>query len=371
MPFGMANQDVGALAHLSDACARIRAAARPDDVLDVAGEEARALGGARHAWAARVDNGSVVSLRSTSDGNAPPSDPTPDTISALLAAARPVARANGFIGAGLFGSNGAAEGVLILDRSAAASATSDDATVDLALGQLAVVAGLALEAARLRQRVDAVGRARETLLASVAHDLRNPLNTFAMSAGLLRDDAERNDIDATRTIGLVARMERATSRMQVLIDDLVEASRVDARKIDLVLRPENAAQLVKDAVAAATSAASDKGAAIVCGPVDEEPRVMADRARTLQLISKLVAFAAKCTGDGGTIRLGVSREGESIVFSARAFGPGGVPVPPPEEGRGGLAILIARGLVEAQRGTFRIEQGDALSVAFTLPAAKP
>ena len=363
----MANLDVGALARLTDACARIRAAAHPDDVLDIAGEEARAVDGARHAWAARVENGVVVSVRSTSDGAADParaSDPTADTIATLLAAARPIARAEGFIGAGLLGSNGTPEGVLIVDRA-------EDPGIDLALGHLALVAGLALEAARLRQRVDAVGRARETLLASVAHDLRNPLNTFAMSAGLLRDDAERNDIDATRAVGLIARMERATTRMQVLIDDLVEASRIDARKIDFAIRPENAAQLVKDAVSAATPAASEKGASVVCDALETDVSVMADRARTLQLLSKLIAFEAKSTGDGGTIRLGVTRQGDAIVFTARAIGPGGVPVPAPEEGRGGLALLIARGLVEAQRGTFRVEQGDALAVAFTLPAAKP
>ena len=61
---------------------------------------------------------------------------------------------------------------------------------------------------------------------------------------------------------------------------------------------------------------------------------------------------------------------ETVVFTARAFGPGGMHVSPPEQGRGGLALLLARGLVEAQKGIFRVESGDGLTVSFTLPAAK-
>ncbi len=339
-------------------------------MLDVLAEQARLLAGAKHAWAASVDGDVIVSLRSTSDDSSPPSTGAPPPLAALLAAARPIARANGYVACALHGSAAAPEGVVVVKVEAAAARELDAPTFDLALGQLATIAGLALECARLRQRVESVTKARESLLSSVSHDLRNPLNTFAMSAGLLRDDLERNDVDATRGIALVSRMERATSRMQAMIEDLVEASRVDARKIDFALRPELAAQLVRDAVAAAKPVATEKGAAVTADGVDEEARVMADRARTLQLIAKVVAFAAKSTGDGGSIRLGVSRHGETVVFTARAFGPGGMQVSPPEEGRGGLALLLARGLVEAQKGVFRVEGGDGLTVSFTLPAAQ-
>lgn len=346
---------------------------RADDVLDLVAEEARVLASARHAWAARTELTELVSVRSTSDdtSNGPSSQASPSVsppLDALLASARPIARADGFLGVAMLGSNGAAEGLLVIPRAA----NDDDAVLDLALGQLATVAGLALEAARLRTRVETVTKAREALLASVSHDLRNPLNTFAMSAGLLRDDLERNDIDATRGISLVSRMERATSRMQGLIEDLVEASRIDARKVDFVLGSHKAAQLVADAALAAKPQGAEKGATVTSdtGDDSQDLTVLADRGRTLQAIAKVIAFEAKATGDGGTIRLGLGREGDAVVFTARAFGPGGSPVPPPEEGRGGLALLIARGLVEAQRGTFRVEGGDALVVAFTLPAAK-
>jgi K+-sensing histidine kinase KdpD len=356
-----------ALARLVAASARIRAATRADDVLDLVAEEARALGGAAHAFAARVELGAIVSTRSTSDESAAdesqPAAPSPP-LAALLASARPLARADGFLAIAMPGSLGASEGLLAISRSA----SDDDAVLDLTLGQLATVGGLALESARLRARVESVTKAREVLLASVSHDLRNPLNTFAMSAGLLRDDLERNDVDSARGISLVSRMERATSRMQGLIEDLVEASRIDARRIELVLREEKATQLVKEAAMLAKPPSTERSASVTCEPSEDDPVVLVDRARTLQAIAKVIAFEAKATGDGGAIRLGVARHGDTVVFTARAFGPGGTPVPPPEEGRGGLALLIARGIVEAQRGTFRVEAGEALVVVFTLPA---
>ena len=111
-------------------------------------------------------------------------------------------------------------------------------------------------------------------------------------------------------------------------------------------------------------------AAVTSDTLEDDACVIADRTRTLQAIAKIIAFEAKSTGDGGTIRLALARQGDDVLFTARAIGPAGTPVPPPEEGRGGLALLIARGLVEAQRGTFRVETRDGLVVAFTLPLAK-
>jgi len=368
----MANLDAAVLlARLDEVTARLRAASHSDEVLERLADEARSLAGVEHAWAARLEGPTPVSVRSScADGASTPA-PSAPPFSRLFAGVegRSVARIDGFVVASLLGSNGA-EGMLVLSHPSDVSA-GDVAALDHVLRALATVAGLALESARLRAGNELVLRARELLLASVSHDLRNPLNTFAMSAGLLRDDLERNDIDTARGLSLVSRMERATSRMQGLIEDLIEASRIDARKFDLVLRDEAASQLLADAMHSARPGATERVAAVTCDTLEDDVRVVADRARTLQLLAKVIAFEAKATGDGGTIRLGLARQGDSVLFTARAIGPGGTPVPPPEEGRGGLALLIARGLVEAQRGTFRVEPTEGLVVAFTLPSAMP
>ncbi|HSO30862.1 MAG TPA: HAMP domain-containing sensor histidine kinase [Labilithrix sp.] len=370
----MADDSVSLLIRLGDAANRIRDVSQragTDEVLDALAQEAQALAAAEQAWAASLDGSAVVSLRSAPDLTAPPSA-SPPPFADLLAGARPVARLPGYVACALPGAGAAPAGVLVVSDDGMKAPSGGAQAFDLAFAQLALHGGLALEAVRLRERVQSVTRAREALLGSISHDLRNPLNTFAMSAGLLRDDLERNEVDATRGISLVSRMDRATARMQSMIEDLVEASRVDAGKIDLTLRPEGAARLVRDAVAAATPKPPERGATVLADALDEDARVLVDRTRTLQLLAKVIAYAAKSTGDSGSVRLAVTRNehDEHVRFTARGFGPGGASIPPPPEGRGGLALLLARGLVEAQKGTFRVEAGDTLGVSFTLPAAK-
>jgi signal transduction histidine kinase len=211
-----------------------------------------------------------------------------------------------------------------------------------------VVAALAAE---LRNAV----RAREVLLASVAHDLRNPLNTFAMSAGLLRDDIEGPDFDRTRALNLLARMDRASMRMQALIEELLEASRVEAGAIELTCRAEAAGAIVRAVIAKGHHLAADKGATLEEGEILDEIALHVDRTRATEALLKLIAVALKSAGEGGTIRLGVEKLDQQPGFTVCAVPPRGPPTTALDEGRGGLALLIARGLFAAMGGRIAIE----------------
>lgn len=233
---------------------------------------------------------------------------------------------------------------------------------------LALLEKLALETARVRAELEAPTRAREVLFASVAHDLRNPLNTFAMSAGLLRDDLEGPDFDRTRALSLVARMDRATARMQSLIEDLLAASRVESGSIELARQPVAAAAVARAALAKAKPLCSEKGAVAEEGAIDETAMVDVDAAHTSHALLKLIAVALKTIGDGGTIRVGVERHAADVLFTIRAGTPrGSVAIPANEEGRGGLAYLIGRGIVAMQDGRLQTEstqEGPRLVVVF-------
>lgn len=221
--------------------------------------------------------------------------------------------------------------------------------------------------AEMQGRLDRANRTRETLLAGVAHDLRNPLNTFAMSTGLLKDDFEREDVDPTRDLGLVQRMERGIERMRRIIDDLVDASRIEARRIDLVRRPESAAQLVRDALSAAAPMARERTTNVAIGALDPDARVSVDRARAVQAISKAIAFTIRACGEGGLVRVSAEREGEGVRFSAHAKPPNGAVVAPSQDGRGGIPLVIARGIVELHGGTLAVDVSEEVTVSFKLP----
>lgn len=258
----------------------------------------------------------------------------------------------------------------------AASHLTDDETLP-ASTVLSMIEELAVDNAQMRLDLALATRAREVLLANVAHDLRNPLNTFAMSAGLLRDDLESADFDRSRGLNLLARMDRASARMQGLIEDLLEASRIEARAVELATRREQAAVVARAAMAKAKALIAEKGAKLEEGAIDDALAIECDRSRLVQAIEKLILVALKSTGEGGAIRLGVETiedaraEGEHgstpsrVAFVLRAAAPRGhanvlegaesrtrYAI---DESRGGLALLIARGLITMQEGVLALE----------------
>jgi signal transduction histidine kinase len=256
----------------------------------------------------------------------------------------------------------------IRDGNDSTDAQVDDATAKLPPEAAAAARALLADERALKQRVVNANQARETLLAGVAHDLRNPLNTFAMSTGLLRDDFERDDVDAARDIGLVHRMERGIERMRRIIDDLVDASRIEARKVDLVRREEAAAVLVKNAIVAATPAAQERSTTLAEGTLDPSVRVSVDRSRMTEALAKAIIFTIRACGERAVVHVSAERIGDVVQFSTRATPPNGAVLATSHDGRGGIALVIARGLVDLHGSELDVVVGDRVSVSFTLPA---
>jgi signal transduction histidine kinase len=252
------------------------------------------------------------------------------------------------------------------NREVEAHASGDSA--ENARRALEKVRSIGVELTTTRAQLAATRRMRDALLAGISHDLRNPLNTFAMSAGLLRDDLERGDMDSARGLGLVGRMDRAVERMQRLIDDMLEASRIEAGQIALHPKPELVSALVRDAMSGIEAAVREKRANVVIDELADE-RVVVDRARGVQLLGKVLAYAVKTIGEGGTVRISAVRESAAVAFAIRALAVSQrTPRATMDDARGGLSLLIARALVESHGGSFNLGLEDGAAVLFTLPA---
>lgn len=223
------------------------------------------------------------------------------------------------------------------------------------------------EVLALRDRATRAHAAREALLAAVAHDLRNPLNTLAMSAGLLREDIERDDVDAERDLGLVHRMDRGIERMRRIVEDVLDASRIEARKVDLVRRPEAAAQIAKEAIAAAAPGAEHGVTSVVDSGLDVEARVFVDRARAVQAISRVLGFIQRSSAEGSQVQVSVVRDGASVTFLVTA--PVAARAAARSENVGGLGLLIARGIAELHGGSLDVHIDHRATVTLKLPAA--
>jgi PAS domain S-box-containing protein len=276
-------------------------------------------------------------------------------------------------------SSGKVLGALTLVASESGRRYGDD---DLALAEeLARRAALAVDNARLFNEAQQATRARDELLAVVAHDLRNPLNTMSMSCSLLLESAsvsERPQEQRQLTI-----MRRAAERMNRLIQDLLDVKRIEQGRLSVDPRPETMSAVVRDAIDLLRPLAAAQTLTLESEVPDDLPRVLVDPPRLQQVLSNLVGNAIKFTPRGGRITLRARPESAEVCLAVIDTGPG-IPADQlphifgrfwqarPADKRGiGLGLAIARGIVEAHEGRIWVESrvGEGSAFYFTVPVA--
>jgi signal transduction histidine kinase len=240
---------------------------------------------------------------------------------------------------------------------------------------------LALENARLyRTAQDAIG-ARDEVLATVAHDLRNPLYGISLGAAALLDEAKRE-----QSWSVVAQssalIQRAASRADELIQDLLDAARLDAGALLLERASVRPNDVVEDAAQAFQAAASEAGIELRARAGSELPPVFLDRTRIVQALSNLLANAIKHTSQGGRVEIAADAHDHEIVFSVADTGAGisadALPhifdrfyQAPGARGGSGLGLAIVKKIVDAHMGRIWVESelGRGTSFSFALPSA--
>ena len=257
------------------------------------------------------------------------------------------------------------------------------AAKDVALGQrLAGAAALATHNAILYHDAQEAVSSRDEVLAIVSHDLRSPLNTIGMSSQLLLE-LTMDDTQRKRHLEII---DRAKTRMDRLIQDLVDVTRVEAGKgLTIAQKPEHVSTLVRDACDGFSLQAREKGVQLGCVVPDETPDVRVDFGRINQVLSNLIGNALKFTPEGGRIDLRVREEKGMVLVSVQDTGPG-IPVedlervfrrfwqaPRAARQGAGLGLAISRGIVEQHGGRMwaTSQEGKGTTFHFTLPIGVP
>lgn len=223
-------------------------------------------------------------------------------------------------------------------------------------------------------------RQREDVVSIVSHDLRNPLGVALAAADLLLD----LPLDERQRRRQAEIIRRSGERMRNLIEDLLDASRIEAGA--LVVRPsreelfpilEEARELFGDQARARGIHLSSEG------PVGE-PTARLDRDRILQALTNLLDNAIRVTPEGGCVQLSTCDDGDDVLVSVADTGPG---VPPELIGRlfdryakgdedggsSGLGLTIVKGVAVAHGGdvTVSSEQGQGTVFTLRLPKRGP
>ena len=232
--------------------------------------------------------------------------------------------------------------------------------------------------------LEALERLRAEFLAMVSHELRVPLTSIKGSTGALLSGART--LDAAEARQFVRIIDGQADHMGALIGDLLDAGRIDTGTLSVTPEPVEVAGLVDRARTAFLSGGSRQALRIELAP--ELPRVMADERRIVQVLSNLLANAARHSPESSPIHVGAVREGLEVAISVSDEGRGMAPERLPHlfrryanigggererEAAGfGLGLVICKGLVEAHGGRIRAESagpGTGTRFTFTLPAA--
>lgn len=247
--------------------------------------------------------------------------------------------------------------------------------------ELASRAAVAIDNARLYEQAQRAIRDRENLLAVVSHDLRNLLSVIVTSLAILTITLQGNDVSKSKE--QIARAQRLADRMRRLIDDLLDASSLEAGHFAIEPRRHTVASLVAEALDAVHPLAASKSLYLESELPPELPAVLADAARLQQVFANLLGNAVKFTPEGGTIAVRAEPANNMVTFSVTDTGSGiGEHELPYVFDRfwktertarfgTGLGLFIAKGIVEAHGGTIGVasQVGAGSTFFFTLPVA--
>jgi chemotaxis family two-component system sensor kinase Cph1 len=235
-------------------------------------------------------------------------------------------------------------------------------------------------ARQVRREQEAV-RARDELVAVVSHDLRNPMTVISMLCGMMQKAFSSDGPHTSRRISTaIDTMQQAAGRMNTLLEDLLDTSKIDAGRYSITPQKLDVGQMFEEAQALLAPLALDKDISISFD-ADPDLRIHADPERLFQVLSNLVGNAIKFTPRLGTVGVLATSLGDDIVFTVRDSGEGISKEHLPhvfdrywtvKEGNPtgtGLGLYITQGIVEAHGGRIfaESEPGQGSEFRFTVP----
>jgi signal transduction histidine kinase/CheY-like chemotaxis protein len=222
-------------------------------------------------------------------------------------------------------------------------------------------------------------RARDDLLAVVAHDLRNPLNVITVSGNSLM----RRQPDASM-LRPIERILRATQRADRLIRDLLDVNAIESGRFLVERKQLELPDVLLAALESQQSVAADASVILTSDIATDLPHIEADEERVLEVLENLISNAVKFTEPGGVVTIGASSGGSEVAVWVKDNGHGIRPDHLPKlfdrfwqarrhDRRGtGLGLTICKAIIEAHGGRIWADSalGAGTTMQFTLPVTR-
>lgn len=244
-----------------------------------------------------------------------------------------------------------------------------------------MVEGLQVQVLRDETELEAVRRARDSVLANISHEFRTPLAAQQASIELLRDGLHTMPPEARER--LVISLERGSLRLTRLIDNLLESVRIESGQLSIRQQSVSLGEVILDAQALIESLLVQREQTLEVELPDDLPLVRGDKTRLTQVFVNLIANANKFSPDGSVLRVGARADATRVAAWVEDEGPG---VPDgdagnvferfrrgthaePEPGGLGLGLWIVKSVIERHGGSIILERTPEhrTRFSFTLP----
>lgn len=226
---------------------------------------------------------------------------------------------------------------------------------------------------------------RDQFLAVVSHDLKNPLGTISLSAGLMRRNITRGPINPERLLHLIEMVERNAGNMDRMINDLLDVERMAHGKLVVTKKKQDVNSILLDCRELFAVTVASRDFKMTLGEDRTPVFANVDRDRILQVLSNLIGNALKFSPKGSSIELSVSQGNGTVKISVKDDGPGIAEDKKVKiferfsqlessDRRGlGLGLFISKWIVEAHGGRIDVQSvvGEGSDFSFTLPMAEP
>jgi len=228
--------------------------------------------------------------------------------------------------------------------------------------------------------LEALERLQSSFVSTVSHELRTPLTILKTSLALYREQGETCPAEMRQE--LLETIEHHTERLDALVTDLLEVTRLEARQVTLSQQPTDLRVLVERTLRAFAPLIDDRQQTVTVDMPPHISQASIDRRRVEQVLDNLLSNAHKFAPKGGHIQVRVRERAENLEVSVQDDGPG---IPPSEQERiferfhtlevtrgassMGLGLYIARQLVDLHGGRIWVESqpGAGSTFRFTLP----
>jgi K+-sensing histidine kinase KdpD len=245
-----------------------------------------------------------------------------------------------------------------------------------------MVDGLQVQVVRDETDLEAVRRARDSVLANISHEFRTPLAAQLASIELLMEGLSTLKPEQQRE--LVTSLERGTLRLTRLIDNLLESVRIESGQLGIRRQSVELAEIVEDTEALVGSLLTTRRQTLEVSLPSDLPFIDGDKTRLTQVLVNLLANANKFAPEDSIVRIGASASDGRVLVWVEDEGPGPAAAESaaifgrfqrgsgdePEPGGLGLGLWIVKSIIDRHGGTITVVRTEQNRTRFTvsLPA---